>query len=79
VEHVDHDKLLFKAKSIDETICIKFVRYYSKEVHELCAENSFAPALKGFDKLPGEWYMIVIEMIGDDYYCLKFSSSLFLL
>ena len=52
-------------------ICIKFVRHYSKDAHALCACKGFAPLLKGFEQLPGGWYMVVMEMIGQDYYCLS--------
>jgi hypothetical protein len=64
-------KLLFTAaETIDgEKICVKFVRSYSKEVHAHCASNNFAPALKGFEALPGGWYMVIMEMVGEDY-CL---------
>lgn len=68
---LDSTRLLFSAKTADgKTLCIKFVRFYSKEVHQLCASGGFAPALHGFEHLPGEWYMIVMEMITDDYCCL---------
>jgi serine/threonine protein kinase len=54
---------------IEETtpICIKFVRRYSSEVHSFCASRGFAPELKGVDKLPGGWYMVVMEDISDAY------------
>ena len=54
---------------IEETtpICIKFVRRYSSEAHLFCASRGFAPKLKGFDKLAGGWYMVVMENISDDY------------
>ncbi|KAG1764729.1 hypothetical protein EDD22DRAFT_441111 [Suillus occidentalis] len=41
-----------------------------RKVHQLCASGGFAPALHGFEHLPGKWYMIVMEMITDDYCCL---------
>ncbi|KAG2084900.1 hypothetical protein BD769DRAFT_1374621, partial [Suillus cothurnatus] len=67
-----HDtKLLFSAKVTDgDPVCIKFVRHYSKEVHQRCASGGFAPALLGFEHLPGGWYMVVMEMIPKDYCCL---------
>ncbi|KAG2116464.1 uncharacterized protein F5147DRAFT_568096, partial [Suillus discolor] len=66
---MDHSRLLFSAVKTtdDKTLCIKFVRRYSKEVHQRCASDGFAPALLGFEQLPGGWYMIVMEMITDDY------------
>lgn len=68
---MDSTRLLFSAKTADgKTLCIKFVCYYSKEVHQRCASGGFAPALHGFEHLPGGWYMIVMEMITDEYCCL---------
>jgi len=69
--HMDHSKLLFAAAETadGEKICIKFVRHYSTDVHKFCASKGFAPALKGFEKLAGGWWMVVMEMIGEDY-CL---------
>lgn len=68
---MDTTKLLFSARTTDEKmLCIKFVRHYSKEVHQRCASGGFAPALYGFEHLPGGWYMVVMEFITDDYCCL---------
>ncbi|KAG1738714.1 hypothetical protein EDB19DRAFT_2039530 [Suillus lakei] len=68
---LDPTKLLFSAKTTDDrSLCIKFARHYSKEVHQSCASSGFAPALHGFEILPGGWYMIVMEMITEDYCCL---------
>ncbi|KAI9459631.1 hypothetical protein HD554DRAFT_2206982 [Boletus coccyginus] len=48
-------------------ICIKFSRRYSKEAHLHCAELSFAPKLRGFEELPGGWYMVVMDrLVGYD-------------
>lgn len=72
LSQIDVSKLLFTAVTTnEETICIKFVRHYSKAVHQFCASEGFAPTLKGFDELPGGWHMVVMEMIGDDYCCLS--------
>src|SRR5713226_5686529 len=60
VFHMDADKLLFAARTTEgENICVKFVRHYSKDAHQLCASGDFAPALKGFESLPGGWYMVI--------------------
>ena len=68
LSHMDNSKLLFAAESGDnEKICIKFVRHYSEDVHAFCASKGFAPALEGFEELPGGWHMVVMEMIGEDY------------
>jgi serine/threonine protein kinase len=57
-------------------ICIKFVRQYSSEAHVFCASRGFAPELKGFDKLPGGWYMVVMEDISDTYREVNSSADL---
>ena len=46
-------------------ICVKFSRRYSKEAHLHCAELGFAPKLRGFEELPGEWYMVVMDRLVD--------------
>jgi hypothetical protein len=64
----DNSKPLFAAETADdERICVKFVRHYSKDVHKFCASKGFAPKLEGFEELPGGWYMVVMEMIAEDY------------
>ena len=69
ISHMDDSKLLFTAVETggEETICIKFVRHYSKDAHAFCASRGFAPILKGFQELPGGWWMVVMEMIDEDY------------
>ncbi|KAG2029989.1 hypothetical protein BDR03DRAFT_879427 [Suillus americanus] len=44
-------------------ICIKFVRHYSRDAHLHCALSGVAPRLRGFEALPGGWYMVVMEKI----------------
>ncbi|KAF8415149.1 hypothetical protein L210DRAFT_3657885 [Boletus edulis BED1] len=46
-----------------DQICIKFSRRYSKEAHLHCAESGFAPKLRGFEELPGGWYMAVMDRL----------------
>jgi len=47
-------------------VAVKFVQRYSKELHEYCASRELAPALLGFEKLAGGWFMVVMEHM-DDY------------
>jgi serine/threonine protein kinase len=48
-------------------ICIKFVRRYSQDAHLHCAMLGVAPRLRGFETLPGGWYMVVMdEILGYD-------------
>ncbi|KAJ3498893.1 hypothetical protein NLJ89_g10162 [Agrocybe chaxingu] len=48
-------------------VCIKFTRRYCKEAHEFCASRGFAPKLHGFERLPGGWYMIVMDDTREEY------------
>ncbi|KAG2363360.1 hypothetical protein BDR07DRAFT_1608884 [Suillus spraguei] len=51
----------------EDAICIKFVRHYCQEVHLRCASSGLAPRLRGFEKLPGGWYMVVMDkLVGYD-------------
>jgi hypothetical protein len=62
------DKLLFIGTlQTGKRICIKFVRHYSDKAHAFCASMEFAPALIGFERLPGGWYMVVMDAIDQDY------------
>jgi hypothetical protein len=47
----------------DAAICIKFVRRYSRDAHLHCALIGVAPKLRGFERLPGGWYMVVMDKI----------------
>jgi serine/threonine protein kinase len=48
-------------------ICIKFVRKYSRDAHLHCALSGTAPRLRGFERLPGGWYMVIMdELVGYD-------------
>ncbi|CAA7265766.1 unnamed protein product [Cyclocybe aegerita] len=48
-------------------VCIKFTRRYCREAHEFCASRGFAPKLHGFERLPGGWYMIVMDDTREEY------------
>jgi hypothetical protein len=62
------DKLIFIGKlQTGKHICVKFVKDYSEKAHSSCASMGFAPALIGFDRIPGGWYMVVMDAIDDDY------------
>lgn len=49
--------------SVGAAICIKFVQRYSRDAHLHCASSGFAPRLRGFEKLPGGWYMVVMDRL----------------
>jgi serine/threonine protein kinase len=65
---ISNDKLLFLAKlnETGEKICVKFVRDYSVDAHLFCAQHGFAPALRCYQRIPGDWKMVVMDAI-DDY------------
>ncbi|KAL4063624.1 hypothetical protein V8B97DRAFT_2106049 [Scleroderma yunnanense] len=69
------DKLIFFATLSDQQpVCIKFARQYSKDAHEACAALERAPALLGFEKIPGCWFMIVMDTLVDEY-VMVFNST----
>ncbi|KIK74259.1 hypothetical protein PAXRUDRAFT_791416, partial [Paxillus rubicundulus Ve08.2h10] len=70
------EKLLFFGTREDDgaRICIKFVRRYSHEAHLLCASLECAPELLGFERIPGGWFMVVMDALSKDYVPLSRSS-----
>ena len=76
VSHLDSTKLIFRchADDTDTDICVKFVPQYSERAHEKCASRGFAPALRGFQRLPGGWYMVVMDFLGPAYQDLHDST-----
>ncbi|KAH8924591.1 hypothetical protein BT69DRAFT_1349368 [Atractiella rhizophila] len=64
------EKLLFFCEQQENGVrlCVKFVRRYSKQAHEICAEKGFAPALHGFEKIAGGWFMVVMDLLSDEDY-----------
>lgn len=51
----------------DHRVCVKFVTSYSREAHEICANNQFAPVLEGFEALPGGWSMVVMDSVDESF------------
>lgn len=69
-------KLVFLAETENgEKVCVKFARQYSMEAHLICASMGFAPALKGFERVAGGWYMIVMDAITDEFSLLDSPSA----
>lgn len=64
---LDEDKLIFRGRDGGDNICIKFVRRYSKDAHLQCSSLGFAPTLRGFQPIPGGWYMVIMDYIDDTY------------
>ncbi|KAG8984784.1 hypothetical protein FRB94_005606 [Tulasnella sp. JGI-2019a] len=64
VDRPEDDKLVFQAReSNGRTNPVKFMRNYSRPLHELCAKRGYALALLGYDELPGGWVMVVMEHV----------------
>ena len=62
------DRLVYFGQHSDsDQLCIKFTRNYSKEAHEFCAKEGFAPRFRAMEHLPGNWYMIVMDNLNADY------------
>lgn len=69
----ERHRLIFYGETVEpigKKLIIKFVRKYSKDAHLFCAEKGFAPALYGFEELPGDWSMVVMEAIDPRIYKL---------
>lgn len=75
-EQIDSNKLIFfrAIKGAKERMCIKFVQRYSKEAHEYCQLTGYALALQGFHKIPGGWFIVVMDALTD--YTLLYQISL---
>jgi hypothetical protein len=67
LSQLEPDKLVFCGKASGHPICVKFARQYSKEAHLECSSSGFAPALRGFERLAGGWFMVVMDYLGDEY------------
>ena len=58
-------RLLFQGWTEGEPVVVKFMRSYSKDLHEHCAALALGPLVLGFEKLPGDWLMVVMEYMAD--------------
>ena len=67
LKHLTMPEKLLYIGSIQEgkDVIVKFVRSYSKDLHEHCVSLGFAPTLFGYKKLDGGWYMVVMEFMRD--------------
>ena len=50
-----------------QKLCIKFTHQYSEDVHRFCATKGYAPKLHAVQRLPGGFYMVVMDDIRDEY------------
>jgi serine/threonine protein kinase len=64
----DSAKLLFTGElQTGKRIYIKFVQRYSDKAHSLCASMGFAPALIGYERVPGGWFIVVMDALDEEY------------
>ncbi|KAI6094094.1 hypothetical protein F5141DRAFT_1038270 [Pisolithus sp. B1] len=55
---------LYSAKTTDgKLIMVKLARRYSYGLHMFCADRGYAPALLGFERLPGGFFCIAMELV----------------
>jgi len=68
LRQLDEKKLLFVGAADNRgRICIKFVRRYSRAVHEKCAEMGIAPKLRGFEDIGAGWKMVIMDALDEEY------------
>ncbi|KAF8224895.1 hypothetical protein L208DRAFT_1380904 [Tricholoma matsutake] len=59
-----NNRLLYVAEMPDkQLVLIKFVQWYSIELHDFCAKSGHAPRILAFERLPGGWYAVAMEYI----------------
>lgn len=63
---------------INETIIVKFVRYYGSEAHQILADVNCAPRLYAVVKLVPDWLMVVMSQVdGQTLYDTRITSATF--
>jgi len=67
------EKLLFfgRIEGTGDPICIKFLPHYSPEAHKLCESFGCAPTLRGFERIPGDWFIAVMDRPPNNYVSLN--------
>jgi len=69
------DKLIFVGKSDGIDVVVKFVTKYSKEAHLHCASRGISPKLRGFEALPGGWFMVVMDCVAKEFVHIDTAKS----
>jgi hypothetical protein len=59
----------------DKTIIIKFTQRYSYDLHAFCARKGFVPKVLGFERLPGGFFGIAMELFDRAYPFSEASGS----
>jgi hypothetical protein len=62
------DRRIFFGNTVNSAkkICLKFVKHYSPEVHQFCADKGQAPKLIAYNHLPGGWNVVVMDALDID-------------
>ena len=61
-----HDgRHIFKGRVAGRDVVIKFARRYSRDCHERCHKLGIAPELLACERLPGGWFVAVMEWLRD--------------
>ncbi|CAG7849900.1 SubName: Full=Uncharacterized protein {ECO:0000313/EMBL:CCA77651.1} [Serendipita indica DSM 11827] len=68
-------KLLFQCvrKEDQMPLCVKFTLKYTKEAHQVCSDQGVAPKLYSVERLPGGWWMVVMEYLSEEEYTMRSS------
>ena len=53
-----------------QLVCIKFTHQYNEDVHRFCAAKGHAPKLHAVQCLLGDFYLVVMDDIGEEYISL---------
>ncbi|CAG8566192.1 4196_t:CDS:2, partial [Funneliformis caledonium] len=72
-EKLVDDKLLFIVQELtnQQLFVVKFIRRYGADVHRDCAKVNIAPKLIAFEKLAGNWFMVVMEyLLSEHFTCM---------
>ncbi|KZT09106.1 uncharacterized protein LAESUDRAFT_748334 [Laetiporus sulphureus 93-53] len=67
-----HNRFLYCAKTPEGSdILVKCTLRYSRELYEFCAEREHAPKLLGFERIPGGWFIVAMELVKGELLCIR--------
>ena len=59
-----HAKISGGSESGEQKLAmVKFARQYSIALHAFCAERGYAPAIRGFERTPGGWFVVAMDLV----------------
>ncbi|KAF5377990.1 hypothetical protein D9757_009837 [Collybiopsis confluens] len=68
ISRIDPIRLVFRARTATENIIVKFgYGHYGLEAHQAVAKAGLGPALLGYSKLEGGWWMVVMELLDSGF------------